>query len=127
MPKSLGAPEEQSPGNVISREFFPWYQLDRPPFPLVAPDLSRFPPAISVAALPARIRLYISAQGEFLNVEALPDEHVDEDVLEAYRQLFGSVAYVSGRLGEKDVDSYIDIDAGVTEGPSVILSEPLHE
>ncbi|MEY8875497.1 MAG: hypothetical protein AB9M60_03235 [Leptothrix sp. (in: b-proteobacteria)] len=105
------APPTNAPATPETR-YLPSAELDRAALPRSAPD-TRLLDNVMLSGLPLRLRICIDAFGHVTQVLPLQAHPDDAAAVTALQEMFGSTAYVPGRLGGIDVASYIDLDISV--------------
>lgn len=105
------APPTRAPATPETR-YLPSAELDRAALPRSAPD-TRLLDNVMLSGLPLRLRICIDALGHVTQVLPLQAHPDDAAAVTALQEMFGSTAYVPGRLGGIDVASYIDLDISV--------------
>lgn len=113
-PASLEPPEASLTSVPATPEtrYLPSAELDRAALPRSAPD-TRLLDNVVLSGLPLRLRICIDAFGHVTQVLPLQAHPDDAAAVTALQEMFGSTAYVPGRLGGIDVASYIDLDISV--------------
>lgn len=92
--------------------FLPASGLDRRPTPVSAPD-TRWLDALANqtgSGLPLRLRLFITAAGEVVEVEPVQVSELDTFALPALQAMFRDTAFLPGRVQGRDVASQIELE-----------------
>lgn len=77
--------------------------------PASAPD-ERHVEEAPKSGLPIRVRLFVEANGGVSSAKVLSNAPGDEEAAQRVIAMFRDTAFVPGRLGGRDVASYIDIE-----------------
>lgn len=104
---SAGLAWHAEPG-ADDKDFVPAAQLDVPPVPRSAPELSRLE-GVRLSGLPLRLRLFIDTSGRVVEVRVLSGRE-DEAVLAAVRAMFEATAFVPGHRAGTVVAAFTDIE-----------------
>lgn len=83
--------------------------LDVRPMPRSAPD-ERFVDEVHRSGLPIRVRLFVEADGSVSSADVLSLVPGDEEAAQSVVAMFRDTAFIPGRLGGRDVASYLDIE-----------------
>jgi hypothetical protein len=83
--------------------------LDVRPMPRSAPDERRVED-VHRSGLPIRVRLYVEADGSVSSADVLSMVPGDEEAAQSVAAMFRDTAFIPGRLGGRDVASYLDIE-----------------
>ncbi|WP_338416852.1 hypothetical protein [uncultured Sphaerotilus sp.] len=92
--------------------FLPASGLDRRPTPVSAPD-PRWLDALANqtgSGLPLRLRLFITAAGEVVDVEPVQVSELDGFALPALQAMFRDTAFLPGRVQGRDVASQMELE-----------------
>lgn len=92
--------------------FLPANGLDRRPTPVSAPD-PRWLDALANqtgSGLPLRLRLFITAAGEVVDVEPVQVSALDSFALPALQAMFRDTAFLPGRVQGRDVASQMELE-----------------
>ncbi|MGA2550036.1 MAG: hypothetical protein ABSF50_07790 [Burkholderiaceae bacterium] len=90
--------------------FLPPEQVDRAAYPLGSPNLAALQFVTAYSGLPVRLRLFIGAKGDVVDVKTLRFVPGDEEVATLLVQVWSRVTFVPARREGKDVPSYIDVE-----------------
>lgn len=108
-----------SPATVTQAEpaappspFLPASGLDRRPTPVSAPDPRWLDTLANQTAsgLPLRLRLFITAAGEVVDVEPVQVSELDHFALPALQAMFRDTAFLPGRVQGRDVASQMELE-----------------
>lgn len=77
--------------------------------PRSAPD-ERFVDEVHRSGLPIRVRLFVEADGSVSSADVLSLVPGDEEAAQSVVAMFRDTAFIPGRLGGRDVASYLDIE-----------------
>jgi hypothetical protein len=93
---------------AVDKDFVAAAQLETPPVPISAPELSRLE-GVRLSGLPLRLRLFIDTSGRVIEARVLVGQE-DDAVLAAVRAMFEATAFVPGRRGGAPVAAFTDIE-----------------
>lgn len=97
--------------------FFPGHILDRPPFPISAPNPRQFLVGKQIPPIPFKLRLYIDSEGKVVNIETELPNILDEYTIAPVKEMFYATSFIAGNLHGKDVPSYLDIEVELMDMP----------
>jgi len=96
-----------------AREFLSQDQVDRVAIAFPSPDIASLA-GLSWSGMPIRLRLFISASGQCIDVKVLRASET-ADTLERVRRMFLATHFLPARHAGADVDSYRDIELDVAD------------
>jgi hypothetical protein len=119
--RSALAPERVAPAPPSPRirtiapthEFLSPAEVDRIAIAFPSPEISSLS-GLSWSGMPIRLRLFIAASGQCVDVKVLRASE-DADTLERLRRMFLDTHFLPARRAGADVDSYRDIELDVTD------------
>lgn len=106
--------------NVVS-PFLPPEEVERAAYPLSSPDLSPFQVVKTYSGMPIRLRLFVDAHGNVVDVKILHALDVDDEAAALLVQIWERVGFVPARRAGAEVASFQDVEFQLTDKTGEII------
>lgn len=100
-----------------ARLYYPNRLLQRQPKPISAPNPKKYLTGLDFPAMPLRLRLFIGDTGTVDDVSVSSTSAYSAAQIEAITAMFRATSFIPGRLEQRDVPCYMDIEINLVDIP----------